>query len=223
MRKFFLYLLIPVMALSCGKVEDPRNATPPEGAVNLGLSVFWAQCNLGAEDSSEYGDFFAWGEIEPKTEYTWENYKFRLEGDSPATIVVSKYNSIESHGIVDRKDTLDPEDDAAHVRLGGKWRIPTDAEFKELQDSCEWTWTNKKGVLGYNVKSRINGKSIFIPSTGYYYQQGLHGEEYGGYYWMSGTHASSSSNAKRMFFTPNRQGVSLYYRCLGHPIRPVSD
>jgi hypothetical protein len=222
MKKHLIFLLLAAMAVACGK-EDPKNATPPEGAVNLGLSVFWATCNIGANDPGEYGDFFAWGELEPKAEYTWENYKFRKEGNTDQTLVVTKYNSIESHGAIDSKTSLEPEDDVAHVRLGDKWRIPTAAEFKELIDSCDWTWTNRKGVMGYKVKSRVNGKSIFLPSTGYYYQEGLHGEEYGGYYWMSTTHGSTSSKAQRLFFTPKVQNVGLYYRCLGQPIRPVSD
>lgn len=224
MKNPVLCLLFAMMVVAaCGKGTDPKNATPPEGAVNLGLSVFWATCNIGANDPAEYGDFFAWGELEPKTEYTWENYRFRKEGNSDQTLVITKYNSIESHGPVDGKSALEPEDDVAHVRLGGKWRIPTAAEFKELIDSCDWTWTNRKGIIGYNVKSRVNGKSIFLPSTGYIFQEGLHGEEYGGYYWMANTHATTSSKAQRLFFTPKLQNVGLYYRCLGQPVRPVSD
>ena len=222
MRKHILFLLLPVLVIACGK-DLPNTVTPPEGAVNLGLSVFWASCNLGSDDPTGYGDFYAWGEVESKKDYTWETYRFWTSGDSEPNLVVTKYNSIESHGAVDSKVALDPEDDAAHVRLGGKWRIPTPAEFQELIDSCEWTWTSKRGVLGYKIESKVNGNSIFMPSTGYYYHEGLHGEEYGGYYWMSSTHATTSGKAQRLFFTPKKKGVSLYFRCLGHPIRPVSE
>ena len=223
MKKHIILLLLSVMVIACGKDTDQNDATPPEGAVNLGLSVYWATCNLGAADPVEYGDYYAWGEVEPKSEYSWENYRFREDGNTEADIIVSKYNSLDIHGAVDGKTVLEPEDDAAHMRLGGKWRIPTIVEFQELIDSCEWTWTNKRGVLGYNVESKVNGKSIFLPSTGYYFQKGLHGEEFGGYYWMSGTHATTSGKAQRLFFTPNKKLVSIYYRCLGQPIRPVSE
>ena len=209
--------------VSCSKEAGQESATPPEGAVNLGLSVFWAECNLGADDPVGYGDFYAWGELEDKEDYTWETYRFRTDGNSEGDVILSKYNSIASHGVVDQKVALDPEDDVVRVRLGGKWRLPTMKEFQELIDSCEWTWTNKRGVLGYKVESRVNGNSIFLPSTGYCYQKALHGEGYGGYYWTSGTHGTTSSKAHRLFFTPNRKGSSLYLRCLGQPVRPVSE
>lgn len=212
-----------LMAAACSKDPNARKATPPEGAVDLGLSVFWATCNLGADDPSEYGDFYAWGETETKTEYIWENYIFRIDGDNYQNLTFTKYNSLEGHGTVDKKVSLDPEDDIAHVRLGDKWRMPSFEEFNELVDSCDWTWTSRRGIAGYDVKSRVNGNSIFLPSTGYYYQKGLHGEGYGGYYWTSSTHPSSSYNARRLMFTPYRQSASLYYRCLGQPIRPVSE
>ena len=217
------FLLLAAVFVACDKESGQQSATPPEGAVNLGLSVFWAECNLGADDPVGYGDFYAWGELEDKEEYTWENYRFRTGGSGEEDVMLSKYNSAEKHGVVDQKLALDPEDDVARVRLGGKWRMPTIKEFQELIDSCEWTWTNKRGVLGYKVESRVNGNSIFLPSTGYRYKKGLHGEGYGGYYWSSVTHGSSSSKANRLFFNPNKKGPGLYYRCFGQPVRPVSE
>ena len=168
MKKHFIFLLLAAMVIACGK-EDPKNATPPEGAVNLGLSVFWATCNIGANDPGEYGDFFAWGELEPKTEYTWENYKFRKEGNTDQTLVVTKYNSIESHGAIDSKTVLDPEDDLATVRLGGGWHTPTQAEWTALETHCTFVGTTLDGVIGIEVTSKLNGNTLFFPAGGRHY------------------------------------------------------
>ena len=98
------------------------------GYVDLGLSVKWATCNVGADSPEDYGDYFAWGETKPKLSYTEENYTYT---DSPETL-----SSIR---------------DAASVNMGGSWRMPT---LKELIDKCTWTWTTLNGVEGYEVKSK---------------------------------------------------------------------
>lgn len=133
--------------------------------VDLGLSVKWATCNLGAASPEQKGDYYAFGELEPKKEYSWKNYKW-AEGSS---ITRTKYNKSETYGKVDDKAKLDAEDDVVRVTLGGDWHTPTLAEMAELMDStkCTWTWTKRNGVDGYEVKSKINGNSIFLPHVGY--------------------------------------------------------
>ena len=126
--------------------------------VDLGLSVKWATCNIGAETPEEYGEFFAWGEVEPKENYSWITYKWSNTTGSTLT----KYNTKSSYGIVDNKTQLDISDDAASANWGGDWRMPTAAEWEELRRECTWTWSNK----GYKVTSDINGKSIFLPAAG---------------------------------------------------------
>jgi len=133
--------------------------------VDLGLSVKWATCNLGAASPEQKGDYYAFGELEPKKEYSWKNYKW-AEGSS---ITRTKYNNLENYGKVDDKSKLDAEDDVVRVTLGGDWHTPTLAEMAELRDTtkCTWTWTKRNGVDGYEIKSKINGNSIFLPHTGY--------------------------------------------------------
>ena len=126
--------------------------------VDLGLSVKWATCNIGAETPEEYGEFFAWGEVEPKENYSWITYKWCNTTGSTLT----KYNTKSSYGIVDNKTQLDISDDAASANWGGDWRMPTAAEWEELRRECTWTWSN----IGYKVTSDINGKSIFLPAAG---------------------------------------------------------
>ena len=151
--------------------------------VDLGLSVKWATCNVGATQPEESGNRFAWGETESKSRYDLTNYKFYLSGSyEDCDLLFSKYITDDTLGIVDNKTTLDLEDDVAHVKWGGSWRMPTEAEQKELRESCTWTWTTEEGVHGYRVTSNKPGftdKSIFLPTN---YNVAPY---YFGYYWSS--------------------------------------
>lgn len=120
---------------------------PSSEAVDLGLSVKWAACNIGALHPEQYGCYFAWGETEPKLCYDWKTYIFGADSKGP----FSKYVLNPSYGIVDERSVLDPEDDAATVYLGEGWRMPTEAEWTELKNNCTWEWTsdyNGTGVEG---------------------------------------------------------------------------
>mgnify|MGYP003302756243 CR=1 FL=1 len=136
--------------------------------VDLGLSVNWAMCNVGADKPEDYGDYFAWGEVKPKTVYDWSTYKYSKGSNKSIT----KYctNSVfGNNGFVDNKIVLDLADDAAHVNLGGAWRMPTKEELEELKEKCTWEWITKNGVNGYKVTSKVDGytdRSIFLPAAG---------------------------------------------------------
>ena len=131
-------------------------------AVDLGLSVKWATCNVGASNPEEFGDYFAWGEVKPKSVYDWSTYKYCNGSYNTLT----KYNSDSRYGRVDNKSTLEAQDDAATVNWGGAWRMPTKAEQDELRTKCKWVWTTLNGVNGYKVIGP-NGNSIFLPAAGY--------------------------------------------------------
>lgn len=130
--------------------------------------------NVGASKPEEYGDYFAWGETEPKSNFTWESYKYRDSGNSRDNIIFNKYNVSSSYGTVDNKTVLDSEDDAAHVNWGGRWRIPIEKEWIELNTNCTKTWVrnyNETDVVGMIVTSNIAGytdKSIFFPAAGWW-------------------------------------------------------
>lgn len=126
--------------------------------VNLGLSVNWATCNVGAEKPEDYGDYFAWGETddEKKDEYWWTSYKY-CNGSNKSLTKYCYDSRYGLNGFVDNKTVLEPDDDVAHVIWGGKWRMPTVDEFNELIDSCTWTWTNRNGVNGYKVTGNKPG------------------------------------------------------------------
>lgn len=131
-------------------------------AVDLGLSVKWADKNVGASFPEDYGDYFAWGEIEPKRNYSINSYRWY----SGWTDKFKKYSIDKERGKVDGKTTLENEDDAASVNWGSRWRIPTQREFRELMNFCTWTWSVQNGTNGFVVTGR-NGNSIFLPAAGY--------------------------------------------------------
>ena len=179
----------------------------PHVAVDLGLSVKWATCNVGAEKPEEYGDYFAWGEVEPKDEYSWENYKWGIIAN------ITKYNAI------DGKIILDAEDDVATVHWGGNWRMPTVEEQTELREQCVWIWITQNGVKGYKVVGP-NGNFIFLPAAGNITGDKLSYPDVMGYLWSSSV--KPGINAHRMHFAKNiiedYEGGS---RACGASVRPV--
>ena len=178
--------------------------------VDLGLpsGLKWAICNVGAESPEGYGDYFAWGEVKPKEDYSWKTYKYEIEDN------LIKYNGS------DGKIVLDVEDDAASVNWGGKWRMPTKEEQDELLNNCAWTWISQNGVNGYKVTGP-NGNSIFLPAVGNmdggrFYDAGLYGA-----YWSSSLNADSPGIAYNVGFSSGNvgwYGNLLYY---GLTVRPV--
>lgn len=138
-------------------------STDNVGYVDLGLPSgnLWAECNLGASSPEAYGDYYAWGEVEPKQEYTYPNHKWYKEGAPSQGF--TKYNN------EDGKLTLEDEDDAVIQKLGNGWRTPTLADFRELTNQKLTTIkkTTLNGVAGYQITSKKNGKSIFIPCAGF--------------------------------------------------------
>ncbi len=187
--------------------------------VDLGLSVKWATCNVGANSPEEYGDYFAWGETEPKENYDWSTYKYGLEYDR-----LTKYCDDEgygSFGFADYKTILEANDDAATVNWGGNWRTPTDVELQELFDRCTLVWMTQNGVDGCKVIGP-NGKSIFLPAAG---------KREGNTSWSVGTDcfywANSLENTPDWAFYMNIyddyfsiEGHDRYYGCSVRPVCP---
>lgn len=131
-------------------------------AVDLGLSVLWADRNLGADSPEEYGDYYAWGETQTRSYYDWDQYKW----SSGSRKTLTKYNTRSEYGAVDNLTRLDFADDAAYVATGGKWRIPTKAEFQELLNGTVQTWKEFDEVNGQMFKSLVSDAFIFIPAGG---------------------------------------------------------
>ena len=206
--------------------------TLPKGAVDLGIEMtrgdgttyklYWAKSNLCKSGlcakPEDYGDYYAWAETSPKSDYYWSTYKF---GEGP----FSKYNTKSSYGTVDNKTVLDPEDDAAHVKLGGKWRMPTDAEWTALREQCDWKWIsdyNGTGVSGSTITAS-NGNSIFLPAAGRWGAAGLDFAGSYGLYWSSTLLMSDPFGAWYAYFN-SESFIRLYFtRYHGFSVRPVYE
>lgn len=197
-------------------VEDPFNG---HDYVDLGLkdeqgrTVYWATSNIGASTPEAYGDYFAWAETESKDSYDWSNYKWGND-----IYQITKYCDDSSNPNFDNKYILDPEDDAARTNWGGGWRIPTVADWVELQDKCTWTWTEQNGVKGCQVTGP-NGNSIFLPATGSVSGHVTYDDGTFGMYWLP--NASTTGYAYLYYFSPEYKDFSQYPRYTGLTIRPV--
>lgn len=169
---------------------------------DLGLSVKWATCNVGAKSPGEYGGYYAWGETEEKTIYTWETYKY-CAGSSKTCQDIGN-------------DISKTEYDVAQSVLGKPWTMPTKGQMDELLAKCEWIWTEENGVNGYRVFGD-NGNYIFLPASGYKSETLKSSGTYG--YYVSATledgdiraaHCLSFTSAKKLSEkTMRRYGSSV--------------
>ena len=223
------YVLLNDMQYEYGSVEkfttlasgSKSSSNPANGHayVDLGLSVKWATCNVGANSPEEYGDYFAWGETKPKDYYDWSMYKWCNQGSNTT---LTKYRIDSDYGTVDNKTVLDLADDAAHANWGGAWRMPTLGEQKELVNNCTWTWTTQNGVNGYLVTSKTNGNSIFLPAAGSRGDSDLYNAGSYGIFWSSSLYPYDSFNAYDLGFSSSGVDWGIYdYRLYGTSVRPV--
>ncbi|MBQ8222056.1 MAG: DUF1566 domain-containing protein [Bacteroidales bacterium] len=169
--------------------------------VDLGLSVKWATCNVGAKTPEAEGNYYAWGEIVPKDNYSIENsvtYEQQMDDFSG-----------------------NAQYDAATANWGGDWRMPTETEMRELVNRCTWEWTTQNDVKGYKVTGP-NGNSIFLPVTGYFtgttFISGTCGYSN---YWSSTPY--SNDNAYYLFFYSSSHRVLSNDRNYGYAVRPVRE
>ncbi len=170
-------------------------------AVDLGLSVKWASCNVGASSPEQYGSYFSWGEVKTKSKYS----------DNNSLTIGKKFGDIKA----------DPLYDAATVNCGSSWRLPTLKEFEELKERCTWQWTTQGGKKGYKITGP-NGNSIFLPASGYRNNASLYEiKEAKGRYWTSTPDENYNNSSYAMFFSNNDYHTYKELRYDGLTIRPV--
>ena len=181
-------------------------------SVDLGLpsGTIWATCNLGASSPEEYGEYYAWGETEPKDNYAWETYKFGEKNG-----LTNKYN------IYDRKTILDPEDDAAHVVLGGKWHMPTRGQIRELFENTINEHSELNGVKGRLFKSKTNGNTLFFPYSGIKYRFSVNYICYKSYHLSSSLNENLPKYSMILYSNVDNSILDKGYMCYGYSVRGV--
>ena len=209
------------------KINNSKPRIPE--AIDLGLSVLWSDTYLGASTPLEFGDYYAWGELKTKEVYDWSNYKFaRPSDDDPNKYLLTKYCIHENYwggvGPMDNKKYLDAEDDVAKVKLGGKWRIPTIDEVKELCANCTWELKDIDNVRCLIGTSKLTGKTITLRFSGYRGDKVEHLETLG--FWSTAIDArvGYEEHSQALVCIPSfdeQPGDGNGPRYLGLPIRPV--
>lgn len=202
--------------------SQPTGYENGHGYVDMGLpsGTLWAYTNVGANNPEDYGNYYAWGETEPKETYDWSTYRYCNGRDSTLT----KYCNNESYGnegFTDSLTILEAVDDAATVNWGDNWRMPTSDEMQELIDNCDTTWTRQNGINGILFSSRTNDKSIFLPAAGLCNIYGFVDVGWLGYYWSSSLGSYVSRFALDIYFASNYCDVSSDPRDQGGAVRPV--
>ena len=189
--------------------------------VDLGLpsGLLWAACNMGAENPEDYGDYFAWGETQPKDYYDWDTYQYCMG----SYYTLTKYCNNSSYGykgFTDNLTALLPEDDVATANWGEGWRMPTKEEWQELYNNTTVIWTTQNGVNG-RLLTASNGNTLFLPAAGYRDDSSLSGVGSYGYYWSSSLDTGYPYLAWGFNFGSDICVMGGDYRDLGSSVRPV--
>lgn len=195
-------------------ISQSANSKNGHEYVDLGLSVKWATCNVGANSPEEYGDYFAWGETKPKSTYNYTNCFDCLDSKG------NNWNTYKIGG----KTQITPTSghDTARENWGGSWRMPTYTECDELCKKCKWTWTSINGHNGYTVTGP-NGNCIFLPAAGHRYSIVTEHVDVCGYYWSSTLHSEFSDFARSLSLNSSDHMAYNYGRGDGQSVRPVTD
>ncbi|MBR3725319.1 MAG: hypothetical protein IKN11_08055 [Bacteroidales bacterium] len=219
-------VLLGLFAVSCNKEKIKAQETQNEDEgkwVDLGLpsGLLWATRNIGASSPEDYGDYFAWGETQPKEVYNWSTYRYCNGHYNELTKYC--YESIYGYnGFTDNQTILQPGDDAATANWGGGAYTPTRGEWKELMNNTTSQWTTRNGVYG-RLFTGSNGNSLFLPSAGFYWGSSLYYAVSNGYYWSSSLNTSRPDLAWFFYFVSSHQhiGDGGDYRYFGFTVRAV--
>lgn len=241
MRKvsFLLAVALAVVSAglwSCEKEEDvgsvvqdsmptdpgPDPDTTMVGWVDLGLpsGLLWAEWNLGATKPEESGNYYAWGETQPKEVYSWSTYRYCTVDGEGSLQTLTKYNTSSNYGSPDNLTTLQAADDAAAQALGSGARMPTEEEWEELINNTTVEWTTVNGVNGRKFTA-ANGNTLFLPAASYRDGSELSGAGSLGDYWSSSLFSDYPHRAWYFNFYSDGQRMGYDSRRYGFTVRAV--
>ena len=189
--------------------------------VDLGLpsGTLWATCNMGANSPEEYGDYFAWGETQPKTTYDWSTYRYANGSYDELTKYCSSFE-LGHNGFTDNLTVLQPSDDVATVNWSSGWCIPTKEQWEELYNNTDHTWKAWNGVSG-RLFSGKNGAVLFLPAAGRRWGDELDYDGLDGNYWSSSLYTGYPDSAWYFYFDSDDCYMYNGYRDRGRSVRAV--
>jgi len=226
-KKTLAAIMLITVAFSIIGCNDNSKNNPEFVDLGLPSGTLWATFNVGADKPEEYGDYFAWGEIEPKKTYNSSTYEYcECEG---RRIHLTKYcvdpdfqSTKGWYGTTDNLTIMETIDDAATTNWGSDWCIPTEEQWRELLDNTTYKWTTQKGVNGRLLTSKKNGQTIFLPAAGYRADGKREGHGHRGSYWSSSLNTCDPKVAWNFWFeSSGGYDVSPRNRFSGISIRPV--
>ncbi len=213
-----------IKATDVAKITFESGETPQPGSdkmVDMGLSVKWAAWNVGGTKPSDYGNFYAYGETEPKTEYTIDNYKWLWEDWNDDPTLYEEWEHYLKLGATIAGTNYD----VAHVKWGDQWRMPTREEWTELINSCKWSWTAIDGVSGMLATSQTTGNSIFLPAAGNMVDADHTHDQVGCFYWTASEYDATPEvecrNYRANLDGNNRSANGYDYPEVGFSVRAV--
>jgi len=239
MKRFFtaVIVLFALSVVSCDPLDDSLDNntdstdstthinpadTTIDGFVDLGLpsGLLWAECNLGAATPEEFGNYYAWGETLPKSEYNWMTYRYCTVDSSGGLQMLTKYNYQSRYGVVDSLETLEAMDDAATAALGAEFRMPGREDWVELRTNTTCQWVEQNGIGGWKFVGN-NGNSIFLPAAGCRELQIQSDAGVIGFYWSSSIGSNSPVSGRYFYFSSTNATSGNYNRYYGFSVRPV--
>lgn len=203
-----------------GETPPGPGVITPGSKIDMGVSVLWSSFNMGADTPEGYGNFYAYGEIEPKTEYTYDNYQWRYPD-------YNDWDCDEWEKYFKLGATFTGTNyDVAHVKWGDKWRVPTRDEWNELIDNCTWQWTGINGVTGCLATSKTTGNTLFFPAAGNMVDAEHTHDQLGCFYWTSTEFiqqdiSQECRNYRANMDATNHAANGYDYPEVGFSIRPV--
>ena len=205
-----------------GNEEEPKSICIKGFTfIDLGLpsGLLWASKNIGAENETDAGNHYAWGEIETKAKYDWSTYKWGTGSEGNVTKYVPQRLAGWCGGFYDSKTTLNNTDDIAHVLLGCGCRIPRQKDFEELFENTFCKTTTVNGVDGIVFLSKNNDEEVFLPVAGFSFEND--NKERYLKYWSSSLYTVYPDEATVLVSFGDLTILGHEARCVGLPIRPV--
>lgn len=183
-------------------------------AIDMGDAGFWGCCNVGANKPEEYGSYFAWGDTEPKNDYSWDSYDYWTDSNGDGDVASTELADIGSD--IGGNSAYD----AATKKWGSIWRMPSFSQIEKLRSNCPFEWTQLNGINGW-MFTAPNSNKIFMPAAGYRYYTAPRDLGSHGYYWTSSAVATFKWHAHYLDLLQDKTTPSSRYRFHGCTVRPV--